>query len=91
MYTVHEGQSKQNIATTATTTTVIQDAKTFLGVFVSQASSTPTLQVRDGNGNIFNTFTPAAGTLYALPCIVQGVLAVTTGGTMDCTVAYGVM
>lgn len=68
-------------------TTIAKPVK-LLGVFVSAASATPTLKVADTGGNIANTFTPAAGTMYWLPCQTIGTLAVTISGTVDCTVFY---
>lgn len=59
-----------------------------LGIFVSQASSTPTLKVADAKGTIANTFTPTAGVFYRLPAVFRGVLTVTVGGTVDATIFY---
>lgn len=85
---VFEGNQKTNF--TATGTIVVPNGRknNLLGVFVSQASATPTLQLADSSGNIANTFTPAAGTFYPLPCAIIGTLTVTIGGTVDCTVFY---
>lgn len=73
---------KRNI----TATTTITAPRSFMGVFVSQASATPTLRVSDTGGNIINTLTPEAGRLYMCPCVVTGDLTITIGGTVDCTV-----
>lgn len=63
------------------------------GIFVSAASSTPTITVYDdpstGTGTkIVDTFTPAAATWYALPFAAGAGLNVVLGGTVSCTVAY---
>ena len=88
---VYEGSQRKNL--TATDSTIICPTSggglALLGVFVSQASSTPTLKLADTLGTIANTFTPAAGTFYPLPCQLNGTLTVTISGTVDCTVFYG--
>ena len=88
---VYEGSQRLNITSTNTSISAGTGAGgTFLlGVFVSQASSTPTLKVADTGGTIANTFTPAAGTFYPLPCQVSGTLIVTISGTVDATIFYG--
>ena len=45
-----------------TTSTEITGPGRLMGLFVSQASSTPTVKVEDGAGTIANTFTPLPGT-----------------------------
>jgi hypothetical protein len=63
-----------------------------LGIFVSAASSTPTITVYDDSGTgtstkMVDTFTPSAGTYYKLPfCAANGVYVVISG-TVSCTVA----
>lgn len=59
-----------------------------LGVFVSQASGSPTLKVADASGTIVNTFTPTAGAYYRMPCRTIGTVTVTIGGTVDATIFY---
>jgi hypothetical protein len=71
-----------------TATGTIQNATSFLGVFVSQASAVPTIKVADAGGNIINTLTPTAGQFYKCPCRVKGDLTVTISGTVDATVLY---
>jgi hypothetical protein len=58
------------------------------GIFVSQASATPTIKVADTAGTIANTFTPEAGRYYPLPCVWSDTLTVTISGTVDATVFY---
>jgi len=88
---VYEGSMRKNI--TATDATIIAPTGAgglfLLGIFVAQASATPTLKLADTGGTIANTFTPAAGTFYPLPCQVSGTLTVTISGTVDATVFYG--
>lgn len=79
-------ESGKRLNITATNTSITQGA--LMGIFVSQASGSPTLKVADGIGTIANTFTPVAGTFYRLPCQFQGGLTVTIGGTVDATVFY---
>jgi hypothetical protein len=81
---VVEAGKKRNI----TSTTTFKGRSKLMGVFVSQASSTPTLKVADTSGNIANTFTPLAGTYYPLPCEISVDLVVTISGTVDCTVFF---
>lgn len=71
----------------ATKTVVSSDGRLH-GIFVSVASSSPTLKVNDSNGIIANTFTPIAGQFYPLPTTFRGSLVVTIGGTVDCTVFW---
>jgi hypothetical protein len=71
---------------TATNTTLKDTG--LMGIFVSQASSTPTIKVADGNGTIANTFTPEAGRFYSLPTLVEGTLTITISGTVDATVFH---
>ena len=88
---VYEGSQRKNI--TSTDASIIAatggGGLFLLGVFVSQASSTPTLKVADSGGTIANTFTPAAGTFYPFPCQISGTLTVTISGTVDATIFYG--
>lgn len=88
---VYEGSMRKNI--TSTDASIIcptgGGGLFLLGVFVSQASSAPTLKLADTAGTIANTFTPIAGTWYPLPCQLSGTLTVTIANTVDCTVFYG--
>jgi FtsH-binding integral membrane protein len=78
------------------TTQVKNGAGKIKGIFVSAASSTPTITVYDeANGGttkvLLATFTPAAATFYALG--VDGAFAnnglnVAIGGTVKATVIY---
>lgn len=83
---VIESGERQNITST---TTITQESGSLMGVFVSAASSTPTIKVADGDGTIANTFSPVAGTYYPLPCKFRKGLTVTISGTVDATVFYG--
>jgi hypothetical protein len=62
-----------------------------LGIFVSAASSTPTIAVYDDAATgtttkIVDTFTPVAGTWYPLPIGVNAGINVVIGGTVSATV-----
>ena len=87
---VYEGGSKKNFTATGTIApSAAQDSTgNLVGVFVSQASATPTLKLADASTTIANTFTPVAGTFYPLPCTFNGTLTVTISGTVDCTVFW---
>lgn len=61
------------------------------GLFVSNASATPTIKVWDStaaSGNVLiDTFTPTAGTYYNLPDVVANTgIYVTISGTVSCAV-----
>lgn len=87
---VYEGSMRKNITSTATIVAPTgAGGIALLGVFVSQASSTPTLKIADTTGTIANTFTPVAGTFYPLPVTIQGTLTATLSGTVDATILYG--
>ena len=79
-----ESGSYKNI----TATTTLMGAYRLLGIFVSSASSTPTLAVSDGSTTVVNTFTPAAATFYRIPAEVTTSLKVTVSGTVDCCLFY---
>jgi hypothetical protein len=79
-------ESGRRLNITATNTSLVQG--NLMGIFVSQASSTPTLKVADGDGTIANTFTPVAGTYYPLPCQFKNTLTVTISGTVDATLFF---
>lgn len=72
---------------TATNATLVSIG--LMGIFVGQASATPTIKVADTQGTIVNTFTPAAGTYYPIPKRIMGTLTVTISGTVDATI-FGV-
>ena len=88
---VYEGSQCLNITSTNATISAPTGAggTYLLGIFVAQASATPTLKVADTGGTIANTFTPAAGTFYPMPCGIRGTLTVTISGTVDATIFYG--
>ena len=87
---VFEGGTRLNFTTTDSSIVANGPSKLFLlGVFVSQASSNPTLKVADSVGTIANTFTPLPGQFYAMPCQINGTLTLTVGGTLDATAFYG--
>jgi hypothetical protein len=91
---VYEGSMRKNITSTNATIiapngAIAAGGLALLGIFVSQASSTPTLKVADTAGTIANTFTPVAGTFYPLPCQISGTLTATLSGTVDATIFYG--
>ncbi len=71
------------------TTSQLKDGN-LSGIFVSQASGSPTLRVVAGNGTIANTFTPVAGVFYPMPGVYRGGLTVTVGGTVDATIYYSI-
>lgn len=85
MQKIIESGNRLNI--TATNATL--ERVSLMGIFVSQASSVPTIKVADASGTIANTFTPVAGTYYKMPCETHGALTVTISGTVDATVFYG--
>ncbi len=92
---VYEGSMRKNITSTDATIIVPNASAVgagglfLLGIFVAQASATPTIKLADTGGTIANTFTPSAGTFYPLPCQLSGTLTVTISGTVDATVFYG--
>lgn len=64
-----------------------------VGIFVSAASSTPTITVYDSattttTAKVVDTFTPAAGTWYTIPAATAAGLYVVIGGTVSATVIY---
>jgi len=64
-----------------------------LGIFVSSASSTPTITVYDSattttTTKIVDTFTPSAGTYYQCPVGTQNGIYVVLGGTVSATVVF---
>lgn len=66
---------------------------TMLGIFVSTATTSPTITVYDDAGTgtstkIVNTFTPSAATWYFLPASASKGLYVALGGSVECTVVF---
>ena len=63
-----------------------------LGIWVSSASSTPTIKVWDQTSAaapiVANTFTPLGSTYYPIPASCVNGLYITISGTVDCTVFY---
>lgn len=68
------------------------DPGVIAGIFVSAASSVPTIAVYDGHSasgtKIIDTFTPSAGQLYRIPAKFVNGLYVAIGGTVQATVFY---
>ena len=64
-----------------------------LGIFVSAASSTPTITIYDSattttTTKIVDTFTPAASTWYTIPASTSSGIYVVIGGTVNATVFF---
>ena len=64
-----------------------------LGIFVSAASSTPTITVYDSattttTDPVVTVFTPTAGTLYTIPAATENGIYVVIGGTVSATVFF---
>jgi len=64
-----------------------------VGIFVSSASSTPTITVYDSDATatttkVIDTFTPAGATFYAIPAATAAGIYVVIGGTVSATVIY---
>ena len=78
----------QNVKNITATTTVYTGTGGLAGIFVSSASSTPTIKVSDGATTMVNTFTPAGATYYALPGRFNTSLVITISGTVDCAVFW---
>lgn len=76
-----------------TTSTAIRSGATqLLGLWVSNASSTPTLEVLNaatsGTGTVVGQFTPVAGTFYPLPINCPSGLTVLCGGSVSGTAIF---
>lgn len=80
--------ASQNYKNITATTTVYTGTGGLFGIFVSSASSTPTIKVSDGASTLVNTFTPAGATFYQIPGRFNTSLVVTISGTVDCTVFW---
>ena len=78
----------QNVKNITATTTVYTGTGGLFGIFVSSASSTPTIKVSDGATTMVNTFTPVGATFYQLPGRFNTSLVVTVTGTLDATVFW---
>ena len=64
-----------------------------LGIFVSAATTTPTITIYDDTATgtttkIVDTFTPVAGTWYPIPVSFATGLYVVISGTVSATVSY---
>ena len=64
-----------------------------VGIFVSAASSTPTITVYDSattttTAKVVDTFTPVAATWYAIPAATSAGVYVVIDGTVSATVIY---
>jgi hypothetical protein len=64
-----------------------------LGIFVSAASSTPTITIYDSattttTAKVIDTFTPVAATYYTIPASVASGLYIVISGTLSATVVY---
>ena len=71
-----------------TTSTVLRTGATnLLGLFVSNASSTPTLEILNaatsGSGTVVGQFTPIAGTFYPFPAACPSGLTIIAGGSVS--------
>lgn len=82
---VTEAQNYRNISST---TTIYTGTGSILGIFVSSASSSPTITVSDGGSTLVSQFTPVAATFYPMPGRFGTSLVVTIGGTVNCTVFW---
>lgn len=76
-----------------TTSTVLRSGRTnLLGLFVSNASSSPTIEVQDattsGSGTVIPQFTPVAGTFYPMPLGLASGLVVVCGGSVSGTAIF---
>ena len=68
-------------------------ASKLLGIFVSAASSTPTITVYDSattttTDTVVATFTPSAGAFYTIPAATESGIYVVIGGTVNATVFF---
>jgi len=77
-----------NYANITSTTTVYPTNCIMLGIFVSQASSSPSITVSDSATTVVAAFTPTAATFYPIPAQLNTSLIVTLSGTVNCTVFW---
>lgn len=82
---VTEAQNYRNISST---TTIYTGTGSILGIFVSSASSSPTITVSDGSSTMVAQFIPVSATFYPMPGRFGTSLVVTIGGTVNCTVFW---
>lgn len=90
---VQKVEDRSSYLNTTASAAVKAAAGRLKGIFVSSASSTPTIKLWDntaGSGAVLvNTFTPAAATYYRFPDVEFATgLYITISGTVDCTVFY---
>jgi len=85
MNLVGEAYGYTNITST---TTIYPSNCIMLGIFVAQASSTPTISVTDGSSTVVASFVPIAGSFYPIPAQLNTSLRVTISGTVNCTVFW---
>jgi len=76
-----------------TTSTVLKTgASNLLGIWVSNASSSPTIEVLNavtsGTGTLVGQFTPIAGTFYPLPIAFPVGLTLLCGGSCSGTMIF---
>lgn len=91
MNLVNEAYTPRQISSS---TNVKADMGVLGGIFVSAASSTPTITVYDSattttTTKIVDTFTPVAATYYPLPFGFSSGCYVVISGTVSCTVGVG--
>lgn len=85
--------NSQYSATVISATTTIKTGQGSLGgIFVSAASSTPTITIYDNTSaagtQIASVFTPTAGTFYAIPASFGTGLHVVISGTVSATILW---
>jgi hypothetical protein len=69
-------------------------ATDLLGIFVSAASSTPTITIYNSSttgtsDRVVNTFTPVSATYYTIPASLGEGLYIVVGGNVSATVFFG--
>jgi hypothetical protein len=77
----------------AATANVSPIPATLLGIFVSAATTTPTITVYDDAGTgtttkMVDTFTPTAGTWYQIPASASKGIYMVFSGTVSATVVF---
>lgn len=85
MNLVGEAYGYSNITST---TTVYPSNCIMLGIFVSQASGSPSITVSDGATTVVAAFAPTAASFYPIPAQLNTSLRVTISGTVNCTVFW---
>lgn len=86
-------EAQTNYTQTSSSTAIKSSAGRLSGIFVSAASSTPTIKIWDntvGSGSVLiDTFTPVAATYYPFPFAnATNGIYITISGTVSCTVFY---